>query len=100
MPSKYENHQYPAAPASLRNPYLKPSTEQKIVLRGIENKQPFYVTPYLLLGGLEQSNVLNNQQTDFVRDNDFPGEIGGDIKYSLTDDLTLDITVNTGFAQA
>lgn len=98
MPGKYENHQYPAAPPSLRNPYLKPSTAQKIVLRGIENKRPLYVTPYLL-GGLEQSNILNSQETDFIRDDDLNGEIGGDLKYSLSDDLTLDLTVNTDFAQ-
>lgn len=98
MPSKYENHQYPRAPASLRNPYLKPSTAQKIILRGIENKRPLYITPYLL-GGLEQSNILNSQETDFIRDDDLNAEIGADIKYSLTDGLTLDLSVNTDFAQ-
>jgi len=98
IPSKYENHQYPAAPASLRNPYLKPSTAQKVVLKGIENKRPFYLTPYLL-GGLEQNQMLNASETSFEKEDDLTAEIGGDLKYSLTNDLTLDLTVNTDFAQ-
>lgn len=98
MPSKYENHQYPAASPGLRNPYLKPSTARKIVLEGIDNERPLYLTPYVL-GGLEQEFMLNEQGTQFARDDVFEGEIGGDLKYSLTDDLTLDLTVNTDFAQ-
>lgn len=99
MPEKYENHQYPAAPPRLRNPYLKPSTAQKVVLKGIDNRQPLYVTPYLL-GGLEQGNRLNSAETDYNRVDKLTADIGGDLKYSLTDNLTLDLTVNTDFAQA
>ena len=98
MPSKYENQQFPPTPPTYRNPYLKPSEAQKVLLKNIENRQPLYITPYLL-GGLEQNSRLNGEGTDFVRDDDLNGEIGGDLKYSLTDELTLDLTVNTDFAQ-
>lgn len=98
IPSKYENHHYPPTSPRFRNPYLRPSTAQKVVLRGIENERPFYVTPYFL-GGMEQSHMLNSSETGFQREDDLTAEIGGDLKYSLTNDLTLDFTVNTDFAQ-
>lgn len=97
IPSKYENHHFPATPPRFRNPYLKPSTAQKIQFSRIENERPLYITPFLL-GGFEQESV-RNQQSGFNRKNKLNGEIGGDIKYSLTSDLTLDLTVNTDFAQ-
>lgn len=98
MPGKYENHHYPPTLPTFRNPYLKPSTAKKVVFKGIENKRPFYLTPYLL-GGLEQNQILNTSETAFKREDDFTAEIGGDLKYSLTNDLSLDLTVNTDFAQ-
>ncbi|MDX1636805.1 MAG: DUF5916 domain-containing protein [Balneolaceae bacterium] len=98
IPSKYENHQYPPAPPSLRNPYLKPSTARKVLLTGIQNEQPLYISPYSL-GGLQQEFALNSRQTDYLFNSDLNGDIGGDIRYSVTDDLSLDLTVNTDFAQ-
>lgn len=98
MPSKYENHLYPATSPSLRNPYLKPSSAQRIIFRGIENERPIYLTPYLL-GGLEQSHLLNTAGNGNIRNDELTGDIGGDLKYSLTNDLTLDLTLNTDFAQ-
>ncbi len=98
IPGKYENHHFPPTSPSLRNPYLKPSTAQTIVLNGIENKRPFYITPYFL-GGVEQNHTLNSSETSYQRDDELIAEIGGDLKYSLTNNLTLDVTVNTDFAQ-
>ncbi len=45
--------------------------------------------------------VLGSAITSGVKpvDSDTSGEIGGDLKYSLTPSLTLDATVNTDFAQ-
>lgn len=98
MPGKYENHHFPPTSPSFRNPYLKPSSARKVVFRNIENERPFYITPYLL-GGLEQRNTINSSGNDFIRDDMFSGEVGGDFKYSLTNDLTMDLSVNTDFAQ-
>ena len=49
------------------------------------------ITPYVLGNALE-SGVI-------PADSEFLGEVGGDLKYSLTPSLTLDATVNTDFAQ-
>ena len=45
--------------------------------------------------------VLGEFQRDFTTDDGASqdGEIGGDLKYSVTPSLTLDVTVNTDFAQ-
>lgn len=49
------------------------------------------ITPYVLGNALE-SGVI-------PADSEFLGDVGGDLKYSLTPSLTLDATVNTDFAQ-
>ncbi|MGQ0648099.1 MAG: DUF5916 domain-containing protein [Gemmatimonadaceae bacterium] len=47
--------------------------------------------------------VVSRLTTDRVRtpvvSNDVGGEIGGDIKYAITPNLTADVTINTDFAQ-
>lgn len=78
---------------------FKASQTQEVLFKGIKNKNPLYITPYLL-GGLGQSHELKDDGTDYQRNNKFEREAGLDIKYGLTNNLTLDITVNTDFAQA
>jgi hypothetical protein len=53
--------------------------------------QPFSVTPYVLAFG----------RKDYAagRPADFDAEVGGDAKFGVTQSLTLDLTVNTDFAQ-
>ena len=48
--------------------------------------------PYVL-GGFSQNYELSGDQTELQRD------VGLDVKYSVTPGLTLDLTVNTDFAQ-
>lgn len=78
--------------------FKKPSVAQDIVLRGIHSRNPLYVTPYILAGG-SQTSKLNSQQTGYDFKKDFRKEIGLDAKYNITDNLTLDVTLNTDFAQ-
>ena len=56
----------------------------------IRPSRNFKVTPYLLLGG---------QRNFTLSETEFRHEVGGDVKYGLTSSLTLDVTVNTDFAQ-
>lgn len=76
----------------------KPSQAQEIELEGIGARKPMYVTPYIL-GGHEMLNELNDDETEYVRSEEPELEIGLDVKYSLTSNLTLDVSVNTDFAQ-
>jgi hypothetical protein len=78
--------------------FIKPSQAQKFFFEGIERKNPLYITPYLL-GGLGQSNKLNDAKTVYQMENEFAREAGLDVKYGLTNNLTLDITINPDFAQ-
>ena len=76
----------------------KPSQAQEIILENVESKNPFYVTPYVL-GGYGQVFDLNEAETAYERDENPTFEAGLDVKLGLTSNLTLDLSVNTDFAQ-
>ena len=78
--------------------YTKPSQIQDVVFEGIERREPVYVAPYLL-GGVQQDAALNSTETGYRRVDDPTYDVGLDLKYGLTNNLTLDLTVNTDFAQ-
>jgi hypothetical protein len=90
---------YPAIPPITDWAFLRPSLAQKIKIQGIRSRKQFYVTPYALTG-VTQWNKLNEGENGYDRENEFKWEAGGDMKISLTNYLTLDLTVNTDFAQA
>jgi hypothetical protein len=75
-----------------------PSLTHEIVLTGVQSRKALYVAPYVL-GGYSRSAELNVPETAYERINDPALEAGLDIKYGLSSNLTLDITVNTDFAQ-
>ncbi|MCK5700746.1 MAG: carbohydrate binding family 9 domain-containing protein, partial [Cyclobacteriaceae bacterium] len=58
----------------------------------LRNPGNLKIMPYVL-GTLAKDNEATNTDTQAI------GEIGGEIKYSITPSLTLDLTYNTDFAQ-
>jgi len=78
--------------------HMKPSKAQDVVFFDIHSSKPLYIIPYIL-SGIGQSNTLNDVGTKYKRDDEPAHEIGFDTKYGLTNNLTLDVTVNTDFAQ-
>jgi hypothetical protein len=76
----------------------KPSRGREVILEGVHGRNPLYVTPYLL-GGYGQSNELNDEGTAYVHRDRPTAEAGLDVKYGLTSNLTLDLSLNTDFAQ-
>lgn len=96
----HNNHRYifPDIPPHWENGSHKPSVAQDVVLEGVYSRKPVYVTPYGL-GGVRQISELNASETAYHFNDDFTREIGLDVKYNLTNNLTLDATVNTDFAQ-
>lgn len=76
----------------------KSSQAQEILFEGIQSRKPLYMTPYGL-SGYGQSNELNDEETAYLHTNKPALEAGLDIKYGLTSNLTLDLTLNTDFAQ-
>lgn len=96
---KFESHIFPLIPEKYGSMgFVKPSQAQKVIFEGIKRHNPLYITPYLL-GGIEQSYELNDVKATYKKDNEFAREVGLDIKYGLTNNLTLDVTVNPDFAQ-
>ena len=81
--------------------FAKPSQAQRIVLRGVRQSKPVYVTPYAL-GGVAQVPQLDGPAGGaqaWTATADASREIGGDLRYSPSSNLALDFTVNTDFAQ-
>ncbi len=77
---------------------FKPSMAQEFVMEGVSNRKPLYIAPYTL-GGFGQSFKLNESQSAYKRNNSYEGEAGLDVKYGVSSNLTLDITLNPDFAQ-
>jgi hypothetical protein len=97
-PGKPELVTFPFVSPDKSSPYFKPSLSKVIEFEGLKPKKPVYITPYII-GGIGQLNELNEAGTDYKLNSTPKLDAGGDIKYSLTNNLTLDLTVNTDFAQ-
>lgn len=95
---KNERHVYPAIPPNWETGYQKPSQAQKVRLSNVAARTPLYVSPYVR-SGIDQTSELNLTETAYGYNDALDYEAGLDVKYGLTDNLTLDLTVNTDFAQ-
>ncbi|MBE9518923.1 MAG: carbohydrate binding family 9 domain-containing protein [Bacteroidetes bacterium] len=77
---------------------FKPSLAQTIEFENIKARKPVYIAPYAL-GGYSSSWELNEEETEYIQKDEPTLEAGLDVKYSLTSNLTVDLTANTDFAQ-
>lgn len=99
MPAWNETNLFPAIPPNWGPvSFMKPSQAQEVVLHGVKPSRPVYLTPYLLTG-LESTNELNNTGTGYGRTDKPKFEPGLDLKYGLANNMIMDITINTDFAQ-
>jgi hypothetical protein len=104
---------YPACDPTISNMNFRVNTSQEISFTELKSKRPVYFSPYVNVS-YSQASKLNpaTQQYElsstFMKRNKFlnnPGldkvlsGIGGDLKYGITKNLTLDATFNTDFAQ-
>ena len=74
--------------------YWKASMAEEVEFEGLKSRKPAYLTPYVM-GGINRfyDNDASAAKTDYKF------EAGADFKYGLTNNLTLDVTANTDFAQ-
>jgi len=77
---------------------FKPSQAREAIFSGIVRRNPVYLSLYGL-AGVEQLHQLSDDSTAYRWDTDYKLEPGLDLKFNLTSNLTLDLTVNTDFAQ-
>jgi hypothetical protein len=89
---------WPAIEPLWSNSVAKASRTGDVVLQGLSRRRVVYTTPYLLAGGSRVPTLLTGAErwsaaSEGVR------EAGLDVKVGLTANLTLDLTMNTDFAQ-
>lgn len=99
---KNERHTFPAIdPRWGGLAYAKPSQAQRVALRGVEQSAPVYVSPYAL-GGVRRIPSLHEPvggNAAWRTESDASREVGVDLRYSPTSNLSLAVTANTDFAQ-
>ncbi len=95
---KNERQLFPAIPPNWDLGFAKPSQARRVSLEGVHSRRPVYLTPYTL-GGLTWEAALDTAQHRYVRPAEHTAEAGLDLRYSPTSNLSLDLTVNTDFAQ-
>ena len=64
-------------------------------LKNVKRGKNIEIKPYVISGAQRIRNDLAVEETD----DDVTADIGVDVKYGVTSNLTLDLTVNTDFAQ-
>lgn len=96
--AKNEGSTFPAVSPDFNSAFWKPSLSSPIVFSGLKPEKPVYVTPYVT-SGVSQMNELDDAGTAYKMKSTPKFDVGLDAKYSLTNNLTMDVTVNTDFAQ-
>ncbi|HKG92738.1 MAG TPA: DUF5916 domain-containing protein [Gemmatimonadaceae bacterium] len=81
-----------------RYEFRQPSVMQDVVLRGVRPRRPVYVTPYAL-GGMDRTAALPPGGAAYASRQHAVREVGADLRYDVTDNLHLDLSANTDFAQ-
>jgi len=92
---KSEKHIFPAIPPRWEAPDFKPSQARDVILEDVSSDRLVEVAPYALAG----LRGLVNAPPAAEPEGAGPREVGLDLKYGLTSNLTLDLTANTDFAQ-
>ncbi|MBW3553054.1 MAG: carbohydrate binding family 9 domain-containing protein [Gemmatimonadetes bacterium] len=95
---KNEMVSFPAISPRWAFAVVKASQFRDVALEGLRSRRPLYVTPYVL-GGIGRSHALDAAGAGYARVEDRIGDVGIDLKLGLASNLTLDVTVNTDFAQ-
>jgi hypothetical protein len=99
IPAKNEIDTYPAIPPDWGEySTIKPSQAQDIVLRDVAPAKPLNIAPYVMTG-TSTSYDLNEEGTAYWHKNKNSLEGGVDVKYGISSNMVLDLTVNTDFAQ-
>lgn len=99
IPATNEAYIFPETPPNWGPAsHWKPSRFAEIEFEGLISRKPLYISPYLLTGR-EQSWALNETETAYEYSSGFKLEPGLDLKYGINPNTTLDLTVNTDFAQ-
>ncbi|HEY0023410.1 MAG TPA: DUF5916 domain-containing protein [Longimicrobium sp.] len=78
--------------------FAKPSQGRQVALAGLRSRNPVQATPYVL-AGMGRDYRPKADTSGYASFDEPARDVGLDLKYGLTNNLTLDVTVNTDFAQ-
>lgn len=78
--------------------FRQPSKARDVVVRGVRAGRPLYVSPYAL-AGTSRTLVPGAPGDGQAHHTEGSREVGGDLRYTPSSNLTLDLTANTDFAQ-
>ena len=78
--------------------FQRPSVMQDVALTGVTPRRPMYLTPYLL-GGVDRTSSLPAGGLAYADQDRFVREVGADLRYDPGDNVHLDLSLNTDFAQ-
>ncbi len=78
--------------------HYKPSQAQDVSFEMSENRKLTHFTPFVS-SGYNTAKALSTDQSKYRTLTDQTQDIGLDVKFNLTRNLTLDLTANTDFAQ-
>ncbi|MEZ4415443.1 MAG: DUF5916 domain-containing protein [Gemmatimonadota bacterium] len=78
--------------------FRQPSVAQDVVVEGVHTDRPLYLSSYVL-GGVDRAATRAAAGTPWTAETGTTREVGVDLKYALSSNLTLDVTANTDFAQ-
>lgn len=95
---KNELYSFPDIEAKWNMGFAKPSQFARVRLTNVRASTPLYITPYASGGGTQQ-NELPDGANSYDLKRTLNGDVGLDVKYNITSNLTLDVTLNTDFAQ-
>ncbi|HLN21596.1 MAG TPA: DUF5916 domain-containing protein [Bacteroidales bacterium] len=99
IPSNNEIDVFPAIPPEWGEySTMKPSVAGDIVLRNVTPARPVQIAPYAMTG-YARNNNLNNEKTEYQNREKKTLEAGADLKFGLSSNMILDLTLNTDFAQ-
>ncbi len=105
---------FPKCAPDVKDALFKVSLAREMELVNLKSKKPFYIIPYAI-ANYSQENVLNADNTAYIKNSAFLtrknyvknealdkllSNIGVDAKYGISKNFTLDLTLNTDFAQA
>ena len=95
---KNERVIFPAVPPRWDWGQFKPSQAREVELRGVETRHQVLFTPYAL-GGHHKEARLDPVVGAWAGGSEVRREIGGDLKLAVSNDVNLDLTANTDFAE-
>jgi len=78
--------------------FFKPSQAQDATFSNVTNKRPWFTSPYILgAAGYHHTKHDDGSYSDKIDDTRITA--GLDVQHALTDNMNLDLTLNTDFAQ-